>query len=177
MALVVETGTGEADSDAFVSLTDMNTYAEDHGLTDWTGAADSPADDKEAAIRRATRYLSTGFSWKGYKTNGRSQALAWPRSGATDGEGETIGSDEIPVEIVNACCEIAVRELVAPGYCTPDVVTAERVKSERVGSVSVDYAPSFSAEASRPAILIVQDIVGGLLSASSNPLVGSAVRS
>ena len=177
MVLTVETGAGLSSADAFVSLADMADYAAKNGLTDWTSAADSPADDQEAAIRRATRYLSTGFSWKGYKTNGRSQALAWPRADVEDEEGNEIGSDEVPVEVVNACCEIAVRELVTPGYCTPDVVLSDRVKSERVGPVSVEYAASYSVDASRPAILIVQDIVGGLLSVSSNPLVGSAVRS
>lgn len=177
MALVVETGTGEADSDAFVSLAYVDDYAADNGLATWSAAASSPADDKEAAIRRATRYLSTAFAWKGTKTNGRSQVLAFPRTDCTDGEGEEIGTDEIPVEIMRACCELAERELATPGYCTPDVVIADRVRNERVGPVSVEYAPSFSAEASRPAILIVQDIVGGLLAGSSNLLVGSAARS
>ena len=76
MALTVEDGTGKADADAFVSVEDCDTYCEARGLTDWTGVADSPADTKEAAIRRATDHLSAAYAWKGAKRNGRSQALA-----------------------------------------------------------------------------------------------------
>ena len=83
MALTVETGSGSATADAFVSVADCDTYCEARGLTDWTGAEDSPASIKEAAIRRATAHLSGAYAWKGARTKGREQALAWPRKQAT----------------------------------------------------------------------------------------------
>lgn len=169
---------GASNADAFVSLADCDAFCVARGLSDWTGSTESPSDDREAAIRRATAYLSTAYGWKGYKANGRSQALAWPRSEATDGEGETLADDEIPVEIVQACCFIAAAEVANPGVMTPNVNLSERVKSEGIGSMRVEYVslPN-QAELSRPVVLAVQDLVSGLISGSSNPLVGSAFRS
>lgn len=169
---------GSASADAFVSLDDCTDYCAAKGLTAWTGAADSPPDAKEAAIRRATTYLSTAFLWKGSKTNGRSQALAWPRSDVEDAEGETVADDEIPVEIVQACCEVAVLELTTPGYTAPNVDLTARVKMESVaGAVSTEYfAAPMNAQAARPAMSIVRDLVSGLVSTSSNALVGVSVR-
>lgn len=176
MALV--TTPGSASADAFVSVADCDTYCEAHGLTDWTGAASSPPDDKEAAIRRATAFLSNAFSWKGTRTNGRSQALAWPRTDVEDAEGETVPDDEVPVEIVQACCHVAAAEVATPGVMNPAVNLTERVKSERVGPIAVEYAsvPN-QAELARPVLLVVNDLIGGLLAGGTNALVGTALRS
>lgn len=177
MALTVEDGTGLADADAFVSVADCDTYCTNKGLTDWTGAASSPADEKEAAIRRATAYLSDSFRWKGYKLNGRSQALAWPRTGVLDEEDNVVASDEVPVEIVNACCEIAALEIATPGYTSPNVTLTERVKSEKVGSIAVEYASMpINADSARPVVIRVNDMIAGLLSTTGSSLVGRAVR-
>lgn len=169
---------GSASADAFVSLDDCADYCEAKGLTAWTSAADSPPDAKEAAIRRATTYLSTAFNWKGSKANGRSQALAWPRTDVEDAEGDTVADDEIPVEIVQACCEAAVAELSSPGYFAPSVDLTARVKSESIaGAVSTEYfAAPMNAQAARPAMAIVRDLVAGLVNTSSNALVGVSVR-
>jgi len=176
MALIVTPGAASAD--AFVSVADCDTYCEAQGLTGWTASVESPADTREAAIRRATAYLSSAFNWKGYRTSGRSQSLAWPRADVEDREGNTVPSDEIPVEIIQACCHIAAAEVVTPGIMAPAVDLTARVKSERVGPLAVEYAsvPN-QAEMARPVLLIVSDLVGGLLAGGSNPLVGAAVRS
>lgn len=175
MTLIVTPGA--ADADAFVSLEDCDTYCTAQGLTDWTSAARSPPEDDEAAIRRATRWLSTAFTWKGYRTNGRDQSLAHPRVDLTDEEGEDIASDEIAIEIVQACCIAAAAERASPGILAPSVNLTERVKSERVGDIAVEYATaSMSAEASRPVLLAVRDIVAGLICSTSTSLTGSTVR-
>lgn len=177
MALTVEDGTGLAAADAFVSVADCTTYCTDHGLTDWTGAERSPPEDDEAAIRRATAWLSNAFTWKGYRLNGRSQALAWPRTGVEDDEGEDVASDEVPVEIVQACCAAAAYERANPGGLNPAVTMTDRVRRERVGPLEVEYAASsMTADAARPILTQVMDMVGGLLSTSSNALVGTLVR-
>lgn len=168
---------GASDADSFVSVADCDAYCEARGLSDWTGAADSPADVKEAALRRATAFLSQAFGWKGARTNGREQALAWPRTGVEDAEGETVSDDEIPVEIVQATCEVAAREVVTPGFTSPDVTLTERIKSERIGPMSVEYQTApLMAEAARPVMTRVRDLVAGLVSGSANPLVGETVR-
>tara|TARA_R110002051_G_scaffold230715_1_gene292709 strand:+ start:228 stop:758 length:531 start_codon:yes stop_codon:yes gene_type:complete len=169
---------GSATADAFVTVADCDTYCTAHGLTDWTGATASPADDKEAAIRRATAYLSNAFSWKGWKTNARAQALAWPRIGVEDEEGNTVASDAIPVEIVQACCHIAAAEAATPGVMNPTVDLTARVKREKVGPLETEYASvANQAELSRPVLLVIGDLVGGLIAAGTNSLVGSAIRS
>jgi hypothetical protein len=176
MALVTTPGSASADS--FASLAECEAYCLAQGLTDWTGAADSPAEPKEAALRRATAFLSNSFTWKGAKANGRSQALAWPRTDVEDEEGDEVDAETIPVEIVQATCIIAVRELVTPGYMNPAVVMTDRVKSERVGPLAVEYqTTSFGPEAARPVLLQVNDLVGGLVSTTGSAIVGSALRS
>ena len=169
---------GSATADAFVSVADCDTYCEAHGLTDWTGTADSPADLKEAAIRRATAYLSNAFSWKGTRANGRSQALAWPRIDVEDAEGEAVDEDAIPVEIVQACCHIAAAEAANPGVMNPSVDLTARIKRERIGPIETEYAsvPN-QAELARPILLVVGDLVGGLIAGGTNSLVGTAIRS
>lgn len=176
MALIVTPGA--ANADAFVTVAACDAYCAAQGLTGWTGAATSPAEIKEAAIRRATTYLSNAFSWKGYRANGRSQSLAWPRTGVEDEERNAVAPDAIPVEIVQACCHIAAAEAANPGVMNPSVDLTARVKREKVGPIEVEYAGvANQAELSRPVLLVVGDLVGGLIAGGTNSLVGIAVRS
>lgn len=176
MALIVTAGA--SDADAFVSVAACDAYCAAQGLTDWTGAASSPADIKEAAIRRATAYLSNAFSWKGYRVNGRSQSLAWPRADVEDEERNAVASDTIPVEIVQACCHIAAAEAANPGVMNPAVDLTARIKREKIGPIETEYAGvGNQAELSRPVLLVVGDLVGGLIAGGTNSLVGTAVRS
>lgn len=177
MALTVEDGAGNAAADAFVSLEACDAYCIAHGLADWTGATRSPPEDDEAAIRRATAWLSGAFTWKGSKLNGRSQALAWPRVNVTDEEWNEVASDTVPVEIVQACCIAAAYERANPGGLSPAVTIGNRVKSKGVGPLRKEYfAAPMTPEAMRPVLTRVRDVIGGLLSDSSNSLVGRVVR-
>jgi len=179
MALTVEDGTGLAAADAFVSVATADAYHSARGNSTWVSAS-SPADtDKEEAIRRASYYLSYAYDWKGYRLQGRSQSLAWPRSYVTDAEGWSVAADAVPQEIKDACCEIALRELVTPGSMTPDVTTSTKVKSEQVGPLKVEYLNmNTSAQASVPVLTYVTDLVSGLLAdgAGSSALTAEAVR-
>lgn len=162
--MTLTTTPGSASADAFVSLDDCDTYCTARGLSDWTGADAL----KEAAIRRATAYLCHAFAWKGSPTQGRDQALAWPRAWVEDADGNAVTTDTIPREVVNACCEIAAREIVTPGFMSPDVVLTDRVKSETVGPISTTYADAGgAASAARPVLLLVRDMVSGLVSGGS----------
>jgi hypothetical protein len=137
MTLVVEDGTGLANADAYVSLDDCEAYAAARGLT----FATSPSAAGEAAIRVATAFIDNTYRsrFTGQRLNGRSQALEWPRIYATDAAGNDIASDEIPVEIVNATCEAAIREFAAPGTLTPDLERGGGVKRLKAGSVEIEY--------------------------------------
>lgn len=173
MALTVETGSGSATSDALVALADADEYHAAQGNATWTGE-DA---DKETAIRRATGVLN-GYSWQGYRTNGRNQSLAWPRAGVVDREGYGIDSDEIPQEIKDACCELALRELVTPGTLTPDLIAGDSVKREKVGPLEVEYAsPSMSLSDARLQVSIVGPLISQFLKiGSGSSLAGSSYR-
>lgn len=177
MALVVEDGTGKADADALISVLDATAYHAGRGNAEWASATYDES-DRETAIRRATAFLSNSFTWAGLRTHARNQALAWPRSGVVDQEGNGIKSDEIPIEVSDACAEIALRELVTPGAMNPDFTSSDLVKREKIGAIEVEYALSnTSADAQRPVLLVVRDMVSQFLKAGAgNSIVGTSFR-
>lgn len=165
MALTVETGSGLADANAFISEADADTYHEARGNTDWT---DNNTGDKEAAIRRATAILS-GYSWQGLRTNRRDQALAWPRISVYDAEGWAIASDEIPQEVKDACAEMAMRELVAPGSLQPDVTLSDSLKREKIGQIEVEYlGGNSSASGFVPILTVIAPLIDQFLLKPTN---------
>src|SRR4051812_4464605 len=83
MSLILEDGTGLANADTFASLAAFEAYWDQRGF-DYSSYDD---DAIEAALRRASSYLSNSFSWAGYRVKGRAQALAWPRFDVVDSEG------------------------------------------------------------------------------------------
>lgn len=170
--LVVEDGTGKADAETFAAITTADAYCARRGLA-WSGAKA----DKEQALRRGFDRLNN-YAFKGWRTQARAQAGAFPRVDCTDGDGELIASDEIPAEIVSANIELAVYELANPGGLAPAVTLADRIRSERIGEISVEYAAiPTTAEAARPVLIRVEDLIGGLLStAGGSALSGVAVR-
>ena len=174
--LVVETGTGASDSESYVSVSDAASYAAARGLA-FPSSPEAPA---EQALRRATTFIDATYraSFPGARTNGRSQALQWPRVDAYDREGEEIASDEIPAEIVSATIEAAVRELASPGSLSPDIVPGEITKRMKAGSVEIEYAVgSGAASEQRPVATVVDDILSGLLAIRRGPvLFGTVAR-
>lgn len=177
MTLVVENGDGLANADALISVVGATAYHAARGNAEWASVSYSEG-DREAAIRRATAFLSNSFTWAGLRTHARNQALAWPRSGVVDQEGNGILADEIPIEVSDACAEIALRELVAPGAMNPDFTSSELVKREKIGQIEVEYAlSSTSADAQRPVLLVVRDMVSQFLKAGAgNSIVGKSFR-
>jgi hypothetical protein len=138
MALEIEDGTGKTDADSYVSVADLVAYAEARGKT----IADSPADNAEAALRKATQWIDATYRarFSGTKTNGREQALQWPRTDAVDADGEEIAEDEVPAEIIQATCEAAIREYEDPDTLAPDLDRGGAIQSIKAGSVAITYA-------------------------------------
>jgi hypothetical protein len=172
--LTVETGAGLPTADALISVADCDTYHAARGSAAWTGE-DA---DKESAIRRATAYLSRSVTWTGVRTHGRSQALAWPRSGCVDAEGYGIASNEIPGEIVDACAELALIELETPGALSPVITPSDAVKSETIGPISVEYAnPLAGVNEHRAASAMVRDLIAPFVCGrGASPIVGTLYR-
>ena len=168
MAFVVEDGTGVAGATSYASEDDFDTYVEDRNYTVTVG-------DTETALVRATQVLDATYRkrFPGTRTNGRSQSLEWPRSGATDDADNTIADDEIPHEIIDATCELALRELASPGSTMPDIDRGGQAKRLRAGSVEIDYGANATPYA---VFSLIDGILEGLLAGSGGGLQGSAVR-
>lgn len=135
MTLTVETGAVVANADAYISLTDANTYFTNHGSpSDWTGATDA---NKEAAIRYATKWLDGYYKWYSDILD-TDQVLAWPRAAFTDEDGRSVGGEDVmPTALLDATCEMALEHL-KDGF----VESSTGVKRERIGSAEVEYAGS-----------------------------------
>jgi len=170
MAITVEDGTGLANADSLVSVAAFKAYSDDRGF-DYSAYDDTGI---EQALRRASTFLTRAYRYQGHKVNARDQAMAWPRHGVVDADGWAVASDAVPVEIVHAVCEVTQRELATPGALNPDVTFADRVVRERVGDLEVEYANAKSgADASRPILLIVRDLIVPFL---DNSYTGTLLR-
>lgn len=172
MALIVEDGTGLAGANSYVSMDDCALYCADRGLS----FATSPSATGEAALIRATEAIDAIYRGRfpGYRVRGRAQALEWPRLAAYDVEGNLIVGDEIPIEVVNATCEAAVRELAVPNSMMPDLKRGGHLKSFKAGSVAVE----FGANAAPGTVFsLIDGILAGILGGGSGGgLFGVAVR-
>ena len=140
--------------------------------------------EAQKLLTEAEKYLDKAPSlhrarWRGYRTHARAQGLAWPRSGASDIEGNSIASDAIPSEVVNACCEAAIAELATPNALSPSFVPAKGIKSASVdGAVAVTYRDGATdANAQRMALTAVDDALATLIGVLPKPaLFGESGR-
>jgi hypothetical protein len=122
MTLVKEDGTGLSNANSYASVADCDAYHEGHlYASDWTGATTAT---KEAALVMATRLIDGSYQFNGYKYTNE-QSLQWPRERAhnpdrnegvytalsRNSRSRDFDTDEVPVQVSNACCEIA-RELI-----------------------------------------------------------------
>ena len=86
--------------------------------------------------------------WNGRKAS-RSQRMAWPRSGVVTQDGE-IAPDEIPVEVVEACCELA-GFFVEQDYLAP-LDRGGDIASLSVDVISIAYNGTAPAETVFPSL-------------------------
>jgi len=162
--LTIEDGTGVPGADAYDTLANCSAFA-----AEFYGAH-LPGSDavKDAAIRRAVKYLDN-LPWKGLRTHGRDQELAWPRTGVVDPEGHSIGSEEIPREVKFAQHRLARAEFQTPGILDAEFVPGQSVKREKVGELEVEYnSPAVTREAARATVAMAMDEIDGLLQRSPN---------
>lgn len=177
MALTVEDGTGVAGAESYVSVADCADYATARGLT----FPVSPENEAEAALRVATAWIDGKYRTRfpGSRTNGRSQGLEWPRTDATDASGEDIAEDEIPVEIISATCEAAIRELASAGSLNPDRVATDgalKRQLDKVGPLETETEYFEGGSASGPIFGTIDDILSSLLGRASSSLFGYSSR-
>ncbi len=127
MALIVEDGTGTAGAQSYASVAVADTYHADFGNESWDNYGEQ---EKEIALREATRYIDAVYEFVGEKKF-YNQPLQWPRYGYADYEPWPVPN------LVAACCELALRaaseELMSD---TEDQVILREV----IGPLRTDYA-------------------------------------
>lgn len=143
MALIVESGAGLPDADAYISVTDADTYFSDRGNEAWDALSTAA---KEQALRKGADYLGAvyGPRWCGERLTD-TQALDWPR-----------GEPGVPEAVKRANAELAVR--ASAGDLLAD--QSAQVRSETVGPISVTYAEG-ARQGTRYAL--VEGMLTGLL--------------
>lgn len=170
MALIVETGAGVANADAYHDLAYADAYHAARGNASWALA---PVPTREAAIRNATQFMDMSYlpRWKGAKV-AVLQARQWPRWGVvldavrgTASERYDVGfttgrlpNDLIPEQLKHASCELALRAL--SGSLAEDLQRGGRIKRKKTDVLETEY------EASAPAFTVyrlVDLLLGELL--------------
>lgn len=120
-------------------------YGTDQGFTDYLEAYGLTLPDSapSGAILRArgSAYLDGAYEalWTGNRTDGVSQADAWPRTGATLNCVTAIGDDVVPLAIVNASYRAAYLEAATPGVLSASFNAGQRVKRSKVDVIEEEY--------------------------------------
>lgn len=160
MAVIVESGQGLPDADSYVSADDCLAYAGRLGLVFLDDEAGM------SALRRATTWLDGTYRdrWPGIPAHGREQSLQWPRKQAADVYGSRIEATEVPREVIDACCQAAIREFGQPGILSPDVTPGRIMSSASVsGAVSVEWKAGGGIDGQRPVVTVIDDILAPLI--------------
>jgi len=122
----------------------MAGYGTDDGFTAYATAAGYtvPSGDVTAARQRGSVYIdgAYGLRFPGVPTGGADQERAWPRTGAVDYWGNSIGSSYVPAAVINASNEAALLALQSPGSLSVVGSASGAVKREKVGPLEVEYA-------------------------------------
>lgn len=136
--IIVETGSGVADANAYVDVAAARAYALNRGVT-------LPVSDDEVAVWliKATDYLEAqACQYQGQKTN-CNNSLQWPRSGVVVCCVE-IPSDVIPKQLKDAQCALVLVQKEGL-VLQPNVSAQDYVTEETVGPITTKYANPIQA--------------------------------
>lgn len=140
MAIVVEDGTGKADAESYISVSDASTYHSARGNAAWAALASDTV--REQCLRKATEYMRQvyGQAWAGYRVS-TTQALDWPRYEVPRRDVGVLlanywPSTSVPTDVQRACAELALRASSA------DLLSdlGRPAVEETVGPITVRYA-------------------------------------
>lgn len=140
MSLIVEDGSGLSNAESYASVAEADAYHAARGNADWEAV-----DDKEAALRKASDYLTQVYTmeWSGARKS-ITQSLDWPRQLAQRRNVEVgyqygiiyYTDSEVPQEVKRACIELALR---ASSEALLQDLTREVASESIAGAVSVTY--------------------------------------
>lgn len=151
---------------AYGTLIAANAYHLARNNTAWADA--SPDSVKNGALQRASDYIDNTYRarFPGTKTGGRAQLPEWPRTDATDVNGEEIGTTEVPIEIEYATYELAL--LVVRGVDLNPVAQGGTIKRERVKAGPVESETEYADDVEAyNSFTIVDGLLSSLLKVSN----------
>lgn len=146
MALIVEDGTGLANAESVLSVTELDAWAVKLNWgTAWPAVGVSvPA--KEAAARKGTRWIESRYRGRigGWPVS-TSQRLIFPVSGGfVYPDGRTLPAGEwLPIEWAEGTAEAILRAYT--GTLAPDLDRGGEVIEETVGPITTVYSEGASA--------------------------------
>ena len=148
LTLVIEDGSGLANSNSYATRAEGTTYFEGRlYVTGWTNATNA---DKDAALVWATDLIDDWVDWHGSRTS-EDQALRWPRFSVKDPDGYVLDSDSIPTFLKDAVAEQALFLLAGDPTAEPDTKGFKRLKVD-VLELEVD-------KLDRDATTVIPDVV------------------
>lgn len=150
----------DPDANSYSSRADAQTYFDDRlGSDAWEDATDN---EKDQSLVTATRMIDR-VPFEGEKTSD-SQPLEWPRTGATDKDGNELPDDELPEVLLEAVYELALALLEQPTLAS-SVSTGSNIKRLKAGSAEIEY---FKATTGTTFPLVVQKLLLPLMGAGAS---------
>ena len=133
MAFVVETGAGLSNANSYASVSAADSYVADRGIAGWTALSTTI---KQQSLVNATDYLEATYrsAWKGNRVS-ETQALSWPRYNVVV-DGFNFASNVVPLQVVNACIEMAIRASAGETLLADQ---GQRVRREKIDVIEVEY--------------------------------------
>jgi hypothetical protein len=173
MALTVESGTGSATADSYISEADAITYLDKYAASAssnvFTATSTAAA---EIALRNATRTIDAMFAlrFKGSRKLG-TQALQWPRVGVVTNDNYALESTTVPALVKNATCELALRFIDdSSGHdtsrLTPDQDQPGSILEERLKADVVETETHYGGASQQKKFKVVEDMLAPLMHAA-----------
>jgi len=131
MTIIVEDGSGMANAESYLSVSDFKAYCDNRGMS-YASQTDAVIEQK---LRIATGYIDTVKRYKGQRLLS-AQSLEFPRASLTDWGG--IAVEGVPGRVKQACAELAYKAFTENLYT--DLDRGGMVTSQSVGQISVSYA-------------------------------------
>jgi hypothetical protein len=150
---------------AYASLAEANTYlaVDPVRMTKWATLTDP---QKNTYLVAATRRLDLS-AWTGSKTGGAAQENQWPRTGVTYTDGTAVPTDEVPIEIQNACCLLA-GSIANDSTAAESGTSGNNKKRVKAGSAEIEYfKPTTGSQLQdETAFRLVKDFFAGAVATS-----------
>jgi hypothetical protein len=112
MAFVVEDGTGLPDANSYADVDFADEYFVERGYVAWTGGTEL----KKTWLVQATDYIEQVFAWRfaGSQMFPGVQGLAYPRKDVVLRDGTRMLDGVMPVTLLRATCQYALRAKTGP---------------------------------------------------------------